>query len=33
VLLHNDASLAPFHPIPAGQAAIAAVLKQSFPGR
>ena len=33
VLLHNDASLAPFHPIPEGQAAIAAVLKQSFPGR
>ncbi len=33
VLLHNDASLAPFHPIPQGQAAIAAVLKQSFPGR
>ena len=33
VLLHNEASLAPFHPIPKGQAAIAAVLKQSFPGR
>lgn len=30
VLLHNDASLAPFHPTPQGQAAIAAVLKQSF---
>ena len=30
VLLHNDASLAPFHPTPNGQAAIAAVLKQSF---
>jgi len=33
VLLHNDASLAPFHPNPQGQAAIAAVLKQSFAGR
>ena len=33
VLLHNDASLAPFHPTPQGQAAIAAVLKQSFPPR
>ncbi len=33
VLLRNDASLAPFHPIPKGQAAIAAVLKQSFPDR
>lgn len=33
VLLHNDDSLAPFHPTPPGQAAIAAILKQSFPGR
>ena len=33
VLRWNDASLAPFHPIPQGQAAIAAVLKQSFPQR
>jgi hypothetical protein len=33
VLLLNDASQAPFHPTPAGQAAIAAVLKQSFPAR
>jgi lysophospholipase L1-like esterase len=33
VLLHNDASLAPFHPTPKGQSAIAAVLKESFPGR
>jgi hypothetical protein len=31
VLLLNDDSLAPFHPTPAGQAAIAAVLKRSFP--
>ena len=31
VLRWNDASLAPFHPIPQAQAAIAAVLKQSFP--
>ena len=30
VLRWNDASLAPFHPIPQGQAAIAAVLKHSF---
>jgi hypothetical protein len=27
VVLHNDASLAPFHPTPNGQAAIAAALK------
>ncbi len=33
VLLQNDASQAPFHPTPKGQAAIAAVLKQSFPSR
>ena len=33
LLRWNDASLAPFHPIPQGQAAIAAVLKQSFPQR
>ena len=33
VLLLNDDSLAPFHPTPAGQAAYAAVLKQSFPSR
>ncbi len=33
VLLLNDASQAPFHPTPEGQAAIAAVLKQSFPPR
>ena len=33
VLYYNHQSLAPFHPIPQGQAAIAAVLKQSFPGR
>lgn len=33
VLYYNHASLAPFHPIPQGQAAIAAVLKQSFPER
>ena len=33
LLRYNDASLAPFHPIPQGQAAIAAVLKQSFPQR
>jgi GDSL-like Lipase/Acylhydrolase family len=33
VLAHNHESLAPFHPIPQGQAAIAAVLKQSFPER
>lgn len=32
VLYYNHQSLAPFHPIPQGQAAIAAVLKQSFPG-
>ncbi len=30
VLLHNDDSLAPFHPTPKGQAAIAAMLKQQF---
>lgn len=30
VLLLDDDSLAPFHPTPQGQAAIAAVLKQSF---
>jgi hypothetical protein len=33
VLVLNDASLAPFHPIPKGQAAIAAVLRKSFPDR
>jgi len=33
VLRYNEESLAPFHPIPEGQAAIAAVLKQSFAGR
>ena len=33
VLYYNDQSLAPFHPTPQGQAAIAAVLKESFPGR
>lgn len=33
VLYYNKESLAPFHPIPQGQAAIAAVLKQSFPER
>ena len=33
VLRWNDASLAPFHPIPQAQAAIAAVLKQSFQQR
>ena len=33
LLRYNDASLAPFHPIPQGQTAIAAVLKQSFPQR
>ncbi|MEO8741097.1 MAG: SGNH/GDSL hydrolase family protein [Casimicrobiaceae bacterium] len=33
VLLLNDDSLAPFHPTPAGQAAYAAVLKQSFASR
>jgi GDSL-like Lipase/Acylhydrolase family len=33
VLRWNDASLAPFHPIPQGQAAIAAVLRQSFQAR
>jgi hypothetical protein len=33
VLRLNTASLAPFHPIPAAQAAIAALLKPSFPGR
>ena len=33
LLRYNDASLAPFHPIPQGQAAIAAVLKQSFQAR
>jgi len=27
----NDDSLAPFHPTPQGQAAIAAVVKQSLP--
>jgi len=31
VLYYNHQSLAPFHPIPQGQAAIAAVLRQSFP--
>ena len=33
VLYLNKESLAPFHPTPMGQAAIAAVLKKSFPGR
>jgi hypothetical protein len=33
VLYYNHQSLAPFHPIPQGQAAIAAVLRQSFPER
>ena len=33
VLYYNDQSLAPFHPTPQGQAAIAAILKESFPGR
>jgi hypothetical protein len=33
LLYYNHESLAPFHPIPQGQAAIAAVLKQSFPER
>ena len=33
VLLLNDDSLAPFHPTPSGQAAYAAVLKQSFQSR
>jgi hypothetical protein len=33
LLYYNSESLAPFHPIPQAQAAIAAVLKQSFPGR
>jgi hypothetical protein len=33
VLVLNDASLAPFHPIPKGQAAMAAVLKKSLPDR
>ncbi len=33
VLRLNTSSLAPFHPIPEAQAAIAALLKPSFPGR
>ena len=33
VLLHNDDSLAPFHPTPNGQAAIAAVVKGSLQSR
>jgi hypothetical protein len=33
LLRWNDASLAPFHPIPQGQAAIAALLKQNFQAR
>jgi len=33
VLLHNDDSLAPFHPTPNGQAAIVAVVKGSLQSR
>jgi hypothetical protein len=33
VLVLNDASLAPLHPIPKAQAAIAAALKKNFPDR
>ncbi len=33
VLYYNEDSTAPFHPIPIAQAAIAAILKQSFPER
>jgi hypothetical protein len=33
VLLHNDDSLAPFHPTPNGQAAIVAVVKRSLQPR
>lgn len=33
VLLLNDDSQAPFHPTPAGQAAIADIVKQSIPSR
>ena len=33
LLRYNHASLAPFHPIPQGQAAIAALLKQNFQAR
>ena len=33
ILVLNKDSQAPFHPTPEGQAAIAALIKQSFPPR